>query len=142
MSLIARSVQKYQVEMFAGQHRLMADEPVAVGGDDTAPNPYELLMGALASCKIITVQMYAERKGWSLDGVEVRTRTSKIHAEDCQTCESDPGARIDLIEVAIHFDGDLDDTQIARLKEISERCPVHRTLTSETVIRTTLAREL
>lgn len=138
MAIQARSIENYQVEIKAGSHTFLADEPVSVGGDDKGPNPYDLLLASLASCKLITVQMYASRKGWPLEGVEVELSTKKIHAKDCEDCESDPDAKIDLIETRIKFLGDLDDSQKDRLLEISERCPVHRTLTSETKIRSSM----
>lgn len=138
MSIQARSLENFQVEIKSGQHVIRADEPIAVGGDDTGPNPYDLLLASLAACKIITTQMYARHKGWPLTGIEVRMSTKKIHAKDCEDCESDPDAKIDIIETEISFEGELDEEQLKRLKDISEKCPVHRTLTSETKIRTKL----
>jgi putative redox protein len=135
---VARSLTNVQVEISAGQHQFVADEPIGVG-DDQGPNPYDLLLSALGACKVMTVQMYARRKGWPLDGVEVSLSTSKVHARDCEDCESNPNARVDLVECLISFQGDLTEQQVQRFAEISERCPVHRTLTSETKIRTTLA---
>ncbi len=120
-----------QIEL--GRHRLVADEPKSVGGADLGPNPYDLLLAALGACKSMTLRMYADRKGWPLDGVEVRLDHSKIHAKDCEQCESETG-RIDQVRTAIRIDGPLDESQRARLKEISERCPVHRTLGSEVEI--------
>lgn len=136
MAITARSNNNYQVDIHAGEHQLRLDEPLSVGGDDTGPSPYDALLSALAACKIITVQMYARRKDWPLEAVEIAMSTHKVHAKDCEDCESDPNARVDIIETEIHFTGDLDDSQLERLTEISERCPVHRTLTSETKIRT------
>jgi len=135
MIVKATSSKNVQVKISAGRHQLLADEPVGVG-DDAGPDPYALLLSALGACKVMTVQMYARRKGWPLDGVQVDLQTYKVHASDCDDCESDPNAKVDIVEVEISFTGDLDDGQVARLAEISERCPVHRTLTSETVIRT------
>ena len=137
MSVIARSIKNYQVEITADNHRWVSDEPRGVG-DDAGPNPYDLLLGALGACKAITVQMYARKKGWLLEGVQAALSTYKIHAKDCEDCESDPNAKIDLIEVEISFQGELTPEQIQRLTEISERCPVHQTLVSETKIRTRL----
>lgn len=136
MAITARSIENFQVEINAQNHTIMADEPVEVGGDDVGPNPYDLLLSSLAACKIITVQMYARRKKWPLAGVELNMSTSKIHSKDCEDCESDPNARVDIIDTEIRFLGDLDEDQIGRLKDISEKCPVHRTLMSETKIRT------
>ena len=134
MRVSARSVGGYKVEITAGRHTFLTDEPAGIG-DDAGPGPYDLLLSALAGCKIMTVSMYARRKGWPLEGVEVELRTSKVHARDCEDCESDPSALIDLIETEISFQGDLEAEQVSRLAEIADRCPVHRTLRSETVIR-------
>ncbi|MBW8010567.1 MAG: OsmC family protein [Chloroflexi bacterium] len=136
MEITARSVENFQVEILSGKHTFFADEPVSVGGDDSGPDPYGLLLGSLAACKIITVQMYALRKGWPLTGVDVSVSTKKVHAKDCEDCESDPNARVDIIDTEIKFHGDLDSEQLERLKDISTNCPVHRTLTSETKIYT------
>jgi putative redox protein len=135
MKVTARSAQNVQVVIEAGTHTLLADEPLGAG-DDAGPDPYALLLSALGACKVMTVRMYARRKGWQLEGVEVGLETYKIHAKDCEDCESDPDARVDIIDVALKFEGDLTPQQIQRLEEISERCPVHRTLTGEVKIRT------
>ncbi len=140
MAIKAQSIENFQVEINVNnsEHIVRVDEPIAVGGDNTGPTPYDMLLGALSACKIVTTQMYARRKQWPLEGVEVNMSTRKVHAKDCETAESDPNARIDVIDTEIRFLGDLDEEQIERLKEISERCPVQRTLTSETIIKTTL----
>ena len=140
MAIKARSLENFQVEINVndGEHSLRADEPISVGGDNTGPSPYDMLLSSLAACKIITVQMYARRKEWPLDGIELEMSTKRVHAKDCEDSISDPNARIDVIDTEIRFLGDLDGEQIDRLREISERCPVHRTLTSETIIHTKL----
>lgn len=135
MAISATSGKNYQVQVIAGEHSFTVDEPKSAGGDNAGPSPYDVLLSALAACKIVTVQMYARRKKWPLDSVEVELSTHKEHAKDCEECESDPNARIDIIDVQIRITGDLDEEQLTRLTEISERCPVHRTLTSETIIR-------
>jgi putative redox protein len=124
-------------QIFAGSHRLVADEPRSVGGTDRGPTPYGLLLAALGACKSMTLRMYAERKHWPLERVSVRLRHEKIHARDCADCLSEEG-KVDRIEVALRVTGDLTDEQRSRLAEIADRCPVHRTLTSETVISTDL----
>ena len=124
----------YTQEITAGPHRLVADEPRPVG-DDAGPTPYDLLLAALGSCTSMTVRMYADRKGWPLEGVRVTLRHSRIHAQDCAECETKTGW-IDHIDRHIEFTGDLDDTQRQRLLLIADRCPVHQTLTSEVRIVT------
>ncbi len=137
MIVTARSLTGYQVEIISGSHRFVADESVGAG-DDAGPDPYGLLLAALGACKVMTVQMYARRKEWPLEGAEVNLTIHKIHARDCEDCESDPNARVDIIEAELTFHGDLTPEQISRLAQIADRCPVHRTLTSETKIRSSV----
>jgi uncharacterized OsmC-like protein len=122
-------------EITAGRHRLAADEPVAVGGTNTGPTPYDLFLSALGSCTSMTVAMYARRKAWPLESVKVRLGHSRIHAEDCAHCDTKDG-HIDRIDVAIELTGDLTEEQRRRLLEIAGKCPVHRTMTSEIDIQT------
>lgn len=123
----------YAVEIETASHRLAADEPLDVGGTNTGPNPYELLLSALGACMTITARLYADRKGWPLTGTIARLAHDRMHAEDCADCETKEGL-IDRIAVDIEFQGSLSDGQRQRLREIAGRCPVHRTLTSEIVI--------
>ena len=125
-----------QQEVTAGTHRFLADEPVAAGGGDSGPNPYDFLLAALGACTSMTLRLYAEHKQLPLDRVTVRLRHGRIYAADCETCETKEG-KIDQIERAITLEGTLDVSQRARLLEIADKCPVHRTLTSEVVIKTT-----
>jgi len=125
-----------QQEIIAGAHRLLADEPVAAGGLDSGPNPYDLLLAALGACTSMTMRLYADRKGLPLTRTSVRLHHGKVHAADCAECETKEGM-IDRIERVITLEGDLDAGQHARLLEIADRCPVHRTLTSKVDIRTT-----
>lgn len=136
--IAGRSAANYQVKITNGRHELVADESLTLGGDDTGPTPYDLLLSALAACKVITVQMYAKRKKWPLESVAVNLDISRQYARDCEACVSEPNAKVDIIDVEIAFTGDLTPEQLTRLHTIAERCPVHRTLTSETQIRTTL----
>ena len=108
---------------------------MAVGGDDGGPSPYDLLLAALGACTTMTLRMYAERKGIALKRASVTLKHEKIHAADCATCETKEG-KVDRIERTIALEGALDQAERARLIEIADRCPVHRTLTSEIVIVT------
>ena len=133
--------EHYRQTVRARSHEWYADEPAEVGGTDVGPNPYELLLAGLGACTTITLRMYADRKGMPLEGVRVRLRHSKIHARDCEECESETG-KIDLIEKQLDLIGDeLTEEQRARLEQISAMCPVHRTLTSETTVRTVASLE-
>lgn len=136
--IVRGSSTGYAQEVSAGEHRLRADEPVALGGTDTGPSPYDFLLVALGSCTSMTLRMYADRKGWPLEGVTVRLRHEKIHARDCEECETRAG-RVDQIERTIELEGALSDEQRARLLEIADKCPVHRTLNAEVRIRSSLA---
>lgn len=119
-------------------HALVADESAVVGGTDQGPNPYDYLLAALGACTAMTLRMYAQRKGWPLEGAVVKLRHGRVHAQDCADCETKIG-KIDVIERVIELQGALDAEQRERLLQIADRCPVHRTLSSEIKIRTQLA---
>jgi uncharacterized OsmC-like protein/alpha-beta hydrolase superfamily lysophospholipase len=127
---------RFQQSITTGPHHLLADEPAAVGGLDTGPNPYDLLLAGLGACTAMTLRLYAERKNLPLDRVSVVLTHAKIHAADCETCETRDGM-LDRIDRTIVLQGNLDGEQRTRLLEIADKCPVHRTLTSEIDIRTT-----
>ncbi len=116
-------------------HILIADEPAAVGGDDAGPTPYDLLIGGLGACTSMTLQMYAGRKEWPLEEARVSLRHRRIHAKDCEDCEGDE--RLDVVDREIELVGPLDDDQRARLMEIADRCPVHKTLEAGVRVKTT-----
>jgi uncharacterized OsmC-like protein/alpha/beta superfamily hydrolase len=126
---------KFQQTVAIGPHRLIADEPVAAGGLDSGPGPYDFLLAGLGACTSMTLRIYAEHKKLPLERVSVTLSHSKIHAQDCEECETKEG-KIDRIERAITLTGDLSDEERARLLEIADKCPVHRTLHSEINIRT------
>jgi putative redox protein len=128
----------YAQAIDASGHPLRGDEPEHAGGHDTGPNPYDLLMAALGSCTSMTLRMYANHKQWPLGRVSVRLTHEKIHAADCAECETKDG-KLDRFDRVIAIEGDLDDEQRARLLQIADRCPVHRTLHSEVHVVTRLA---
>ena len=138
--VVARSAadEGFLTDVNAGGHALLADEPAAAGGTDRGPSPYDLLIGALGACTSMTLQLYARRKGWPLDAATVRLTHGKVHARDCADCETKDG-HIDAIERTIELAGALDDDQRAKLLEIADKCPVHRTLHGEIRVRTRLA---
>ncbi|MEC9373972.1 MAG: OsmC family protein [Planctomycetota bacterium] len=131
---VALGPSGYTSRVRAGGHDFVADEPESVGGADQGPGPYELLLASLGACTVMTLRMYAERKRINLTGAEVDLRHDRVHAEDCEDCETKEG-RIDHIYRRIRLRGDLTDEQRKRLMEIADKCPVHRTLSSEIRIR-------
>jgi putative redox protein len=124
----------FHQEIFIDAHRLAADESPESGGSGRGPDPYDLLLASLGACTSITITMYAQSEGLPLRGVTTRLQHSNIHAEDCAECKTEEG-KIDWIELYIELDGPLSDEQRSQLVEIAEKCPVHQTLTSETVIK-------
>ena len=124
---------RYGQSISAGPHVLQADEPNEFGGNDTGPNPYELLLAALGACTSMTIRMYAERKQWPLLEVQVSLSHARVHAEDCAECDTKVGM-VDRIELGISLVGDLSEDQRLRLLEIANKCPVHRTLVSQVQI--------
>jgi uncharacterized OsmC-like protein/alpha/beta superfamily hydrolase len=126
---------KFQQEIMSGPHRFLADEPVKVGGLDSGPGPYDLLLAGLGACTSMTLRLYAENKKLPLQRVSVRLTHNKIHAEDCLNCETKEGM-IDRIDRNITLEGALSADERKRLMEIADKCPVHRTLKSEIEIRT------
>ena len=136
MTVTARGLQNLQVEIQASNHHILADEPLSAGGDDKGPSPYDLLLSSLAACKVMTVHLYARRKQWPVETVSIILNHRKVAANECEDCQTEGLAKVDIIDCEISFAGDLNEDQIQRLAEIADRCPIHRTLTSETKIRT------
>lgn len=129
MTVVVRSRDGLRQEIEAGAHRLVADEPAAVGGTDAGPDPYALLLASLGTCTSMTLLLYARRKGWPLEGVEVTLDHARVHADDCAGCE-DPQGFVDQVTRRIRLTGPLDAAQVQRLGEIARKCPVHKTLSA------------
>ena len=127
---------KYKTIIAIGNHELIADEPVPFG-QDLGPNPYDFLMTALGTCVTMTLMMYADRKGWDLEEVHVHLEQSRIYAKDCEDCESEDGY-VHIIEKNLKFFGELTEDQKLRLLEISDKCPVNKTLSNEIKIITSI----
>ena len=132
--VVRGNVSGFLQEVVSGKHQLRADEPVSAGGGNAAPGPYDYLLIALGVCTSMTVGLYARRKQWPLENITVSLRHSRIHAKDCEECETKEGM-LDRIETEIELTGSLSSEQRAKLMEIAAKCPVHRTLKSEINIR-------
>lgn len=133
---VTTGTEKYKTEILTSTHQLIADEPQPYG-KDLGPNPYEFLLMAVGSCVGMTLRMYADRKGWDLQEVEIELDQDRRHAKDCENCESENGY-VHFIQKRLRFKGNLDERQKARLLEISDRCPVQKTLLNEIKIETSL----
>ena len=122
-------------EITSGRHRLVADEPIAAGGTDLRPGPYDLMLAALGSCMSMTIALYARAKQWPLETVVIRLRHSRIYAKDCAECVIRNDTLLDRIDTEVKLTGPLTAEQERKLMEVAHRCPVHRTLKSEINIR-------
>lgn len=132
--------ETYTVTLNAGRHELISDEPESVeGGNNRGPDPYDYLLMALGSCTLMTVKMYARHKEWAIEELYVELRHNKRHDEDCTNCD-DPKSKIDYIEKELVVEGDLSEEQLDRLLEISNRCPVNRTLLGDIKIESSISR--
>lgn len=130
--IIVTSLKNFQNEVAYGDGKTFyVDEPMSVGGDDTGPDPYTLVLAGLGGCTSMTAMLYARRKNWNLERVRVRLSSERVHAKDCADCRSDADAFIHRISRTIEFEGDLDAEQLARLREIAMKCPVGKMLESE-----------
>jgi putative redox protein len=137
VTITVRSLNGLTTQIQAGAHTLIADEPKSAKGEDQGPDPYSLLLSALGACTSMTLQLYAQQKGWPLEEIEVVLTHTKQYAQDCLDCETKTG-KIDEIRRRIYLKGDLTAEQKSRLLEIAAKCPIHKTLTGETKIRDTL----
>ena len=134
------SEEKFTTQIKAGKHYLTGDEPESYGGNDFGPTPYDFVSAGLASCTAMTIRMYADRKKWKVEEVNVHIEHGKVHAEDCGECENSASAKIDRFTRVIELKGELDEKQQQRLLEIANKCPVHKTLLSDINIETRLKR--
>lgn len=125
---------KYKTTLTNGRQEIIADEPLPIG-QDLGPTPYDFLLMALGSCVSMTIRMYADRKGWDLEGVEVYLSQQRTHIKDCEACESTEGF-VHVIEKEVKLIGNLDEAQRKRLMEIADKCPVNKTLLNEIKIKT------
>jgi putative redox protein len=134
--VVVTSLKNLQNEVRYGANQtLITDEPVQLAGSGAGPDPYTLLLAALGSCISMTVTLYARRKQWPLEKVIVRLQQNRVHVTDCQECsEGIVDGYVHRIERSVAFEGNLTEAQIARLHEISHKCPVHKTLSSPIVI--------
>jgi putative redox protein len=132
--VVRGDARNFQQEITAGKHHFVADEPLSVGGGDAGPDPYDYLLASLGVCTSMTVGFYARRNKWPLEKIMVSLWHSRIHARDCEDCETKDGM-VDRIDVEVELTGPLSPEQHAKLMEIAAKCPVHRTLTSEINIR-------
>jgi uncharacterized OsmC-like protein len=132
--VVRGNAREFLQEIVTGQHRLRADEPVEYGGKDAAPGPYDYLLMSLGVCTSMTIGLYARRKQLPLENIIVSLRHSRIHAKDCEECETKEGM-LDRIDLNIELTGSLTSEQHSRLMAVAAKCPVHRTLKSEIDIR-------
>ncbi|MEM8926281.1 MAG: OsmC family protein [Actinomycetota bacterium] len=137
-TITAELKANYQVDITNGTHTWRADEPVDVGGDNTGPNPYDLLLGSLAACTTITLALYAKRKAIDLQTVSAEYSFDRVHADDCEQCDDSHSGMIDRVTSRIFIDGDFDEATRKRLQEIAVRCPVHKTLANGVVFDETV----
>ena len=134
-AITAELIGGYRVDITNGTHTWRADEPVDVGGDDTGPDPYALLLGSLAACTVITLSMYARRMGIEMTSLSVEYSHDRIHGDDCDHCDEKPAGMIDRVTSRIFIDGDFDDDARQQLMRVAGRCPVHKTLEARGGVR-------
>jgi uncharacterized OsmC-like protein len=132
--VVRGSAKGFLQEIEAGRHRFRADEPINAGGKESAPDPYDYLLAALGACTSMTVGWYARKNEIPLEDITVSLRHSRIHARDCEECETKNGM-LDRIDLDVKLTGALSPEQHAKLMEVAGKCPVHRTLKSEIDIR-------
>jgi putative redox protein len=132
--VVRGGAKNFQQEVTAREHHFIADEPASAGGGDAGPDPYDYLLASLGVCTSMTVGFYARRNKWPLENVTVALSHSRVHARDCEECDTKDGM-VDRIDVEVKLEGSLTSEQHAKLMDVAAKCPVHRTLTSEINIR-------
>lgn len=137
-SITAELLGDYRVDITNGTHTWRADEPAELDGDDTGPNPYDLLLGSLAACTTITLSMYTKRKGIDMTSLSVEYSYDRIHADDCANCDERHEGMVDHVTSRIFIDGNFDEDTRKRLIDIAQRCPVHKTLENGIVFEETV----
>ena len=125
----------FRTDVEVAGHHLVVDEPIAVGGADAGPTPYEMLLAGLGACTVMTLRIYADRRKWPLERARVTLQHRKVHAQDCVDCDK-RDAKMDVIDRIVFLEGQLDEEQRAKLIEIAERCPVHQTLKGKIQVNT------
>ena len=133
-AITAQNKLNYQVNIDTDGFSILSDEPQGVGGDNLGPSPFQLLLASLAACTAMTVRMYAKRKAWPVESINLSLDHEKVSADACDDCLTTTG-KIDIINIHVDFEGDLTEDQKERLRYIAGRCPVHKSLTTETRIR-------
>ncbi len=137
-AITAELISGYRVDITNGVHTWRADEPFDLGGENTGPNPYDLLLGSLAACTAITVSMYAARKDIEISSLSVEYSHEKVHRDDCEQCDDTKSGMVDRVTSRIFIDGDFDEATRKRLQQIAQRCPVHKTLENGVVFDETV----
>jgi putative redox protein len=133
--VVAGPVTGFRTDVEVGGHHLVVDEPIAVGGEDAGPTPYEMLLGGLGACTVMTLRIYADRRKWPLERARVTLQHRKVHAQDCVDCDK-KDAKMDVIDRIVFLEGQLNEEQRTKLIEIAERCPVHQTLKGKIQVNT------
>ncbi|HET6981839.1 MAG TPA: OsmC family protein [Myxococcaceae bacterium] len=133
--VVAGPATGFRTDVEVGGHHLVVDEPIAVGGADAGPTPYEMLLAGLGACTVMTLRIYADRRKWPLERARVTLQHRKVHAQDCVDCDK-RDAKMDVIDRTIFLEGQLDEEQRAKLIEVAERCPVHQTLKGKIQVNT------
>lgn len=127
--ITAKLTSGMAVQLSNGRHEWNADEPLAAGGTDTGPDPYELLLGSLAACTCVTISWYCQHKALPLESISTSYHFERVHADDCKDCDMPDRGFVECITSNVHIEGDFDEAQRKRLAQIARRCPVHKTLT-------------